>query len=274
MRLVIASLGVFLLITGAAFWWISGLSTAGSPFDSDVKSPAAVNSENSSTTRLPAEKFTADLPPDALETAPVSSTANTPATMLQPEQSAIAELNEDYPNLDMRLHEMNGRNVGTTYDADAVREVLFETSAWTATDDPGERLELNAEQISDGREFIQFRRLKLDSLVAGDQLEIPIQQTGKTYQAEITQAVVNVDGSVTFNGQLMDELGAVSSESGSPYSVTITSGKDIVSGGIFTPEGHFVLEAVGNQGWIANASTLFTFDESKPDYVIPDNKNN
>jgi aspartate 1-decarboxylase len=106
--------------------------------------------------------------------------------------------------------------------------------------------------------------------VAGDQLEIPINQTGKIYQAEITQAVVNTDGSVTWNGQLMDELGEVASESGSPYSVTITSGQKIVSGGIFTPEGHFVIEAVGDQGWIANASTLFKFDENKPDYVIPE----
>ncbi|MGB3620195.1 MAG: hypothetical protein WBA20_02515 [Ketobacter sp.] len=268
MRLILSTLCAISFVVAAVIWWGRGaLPTAATKSEQPIaiqRQPGAAD-EQVVTSEPVNALAAANKPPPSIKHMAKTDGAND-----ADEADSIAALNEDYPDLDMRLHEMNGRSAGKTYDPEEVKQVLFEESAWEASDKPGDELALSDEEIGDGREFIQFKRLKLDSLVAGDQLDIPINQTGKTYQAEITQAVVNSDGSVTWNGQLMDELGDVSSESGSPYSVTITSGQAIVSGGIFTPEGHFVIEAVGEQGWIANASTLFKFDENKPDYVIPE----
>ena len=192
----------------------------------------------------------------------------TDADLLQEPQ--LIELNPDYPTMAMRLHEMTARRDGQDFDPAQVRDALAASAAWEASDEAGAGLDLTDEELNDGREFIEFKRIKLESLVAGDTLELPINQSGQIYKAEITQAVANSDGSVTWHGKLVDELGAVTDESGSAYDVTFTSGQRMASGGMFTPEGHFVIEAVGEQGWIANASTLFKFDEDVPDYIIPD----
>lgn len=208
-----------------------------------------------------------ELPQTTGETASEQS-AVADADLLQEPQ--LAELNPEYPTMAMRLHEMTARRGGQAFDPAQVRDALAASAAWEASDDAGAGLDLTEEERNDGREFIEFKRMKLETLVAGDTLELPISQSGQIYQAEITQALANSDGTVTWHGKLVDELGPVTDESGSAYDVTFTSGQRMASGGMFTPEGHFVIEAVGEQGWIANASTLFKFDENEPDYVIPD----
>lgn len=193
-------------------------------------------------------------------------------TVSQPDEHSdtrLAQLNPDYPSIDMRLHEMHSRRDGTSYDANEIKQAVLEPTAWQSSNAPGEGLDLTAEEQQDGREFITFNRLKLETLVTGDTLEIPIAQTGQTYQAKITASTSNDDGSVTWHGQLHDALGPISNDSGHSYDVTFTSGNTMVSGGIFTPEGHFVLESADEQGWISNASTLFKFDENEPDFIIP-----
>ena len=182
----------------------------------------------------------------------------------------LAQLNADYPSLEMRIHEMQSRRGDGNYDPKAIEQAVLEPAAWESRDTPGDDLNLTDEEKQDGREFIAFNRLKLETLVSGDTLEIPIAQTGQTYQAKISRSEVNSDGSITWHGQLHDELGPIKSDFGTPYDVTFTSGNNMVSGGIFTPDGHFVLESSEEQGWIGDASTLFRFDENEPDFMIPD----
>lgn len=181
----------------------------------------------------------------------------------------IAELNGDYPTLDMRMDEMNARRPDQSFNEDAVREALLQERMWQEHGQPSDELGLSVEEKHDGREFILFDRLRLETLVAGDEIEIPIQQANKTYRASITESHVNADGSVTWNGELFDELGAVKDQAGNPATLTLTSGDRMMSGGMFTPEGHFVIEAKHSQGWIASAHTLFKFNENEPDVVIP-----
>ncbi|QIB49812.1 hypothetical protein [Pseudomonas sp. OIL-1] len=270
MKPIYPALAFGAIFLGAVFWASQSseapveeqaVEQASASTDS-VSTGGAVNSEQvrSEEQRSPAAEKRGD--PDAAQS------AVTDADLLQEPQ--LAELNPDYPTMAMRLHEMTARRDGQAFDPTKVRDALAAASAWEPSDDAGAGLDLTEEERNDGREFIEFSRMKLESLVAGDTLELPVSQSGQNYQAEITQAVANNDGTVTWHGKLVDELGAVTDESGSVYDVTFTSGQRMASGGMFTPEGHFVIEAVGEQGWIANASTLFKFDENEPDFIIPD----
>lgn len=258
------------IFLGTAVWMSQSDDT---PLDEQVSEQGSIATDAMSgvdagrSAQQPAEDETQQVEPTTSETTGAED-AVTDADLLQEPQ--LAELNADYPTMAMRLHEMTARRDGQAFDPAQVRDALAASAAWEASDDAGAGLDLTEEERNDGREFIEFKRMKLETLVAGDRLELPLSQSGQTYQAEITQAVANSDGSVTWHGKLVDELGAVTDESGSAYDVTFTSGQRMASGGMFTPEGHFVIEAVDEQGWIANASTLFKFDEHKPDYVIPD----
>ena len=268
MRLLVLS-GVVMAALAVAFW----------QWPSAPPSPPRASTEQESTVASePANsEVNAPQPEPAPESTPtrdtkLSASAREARTKSNPTKNAdprLAQLNADYPSLDMRLHEMQSRRQGGDYDPDAVEQAVLEPTAWKNSEAPGSDLDLTDEEKQDGREFIQFNRLKLETLVSGDTLDIPIAQTGQTYQAKITHSEVNNDGSVTWHGQLHDELGPLNNDSGKPYEVTFTSGNTMVSGGIFTPDGHFVLESANEQGWIGNASTLFKFDENEPDFIIP-----
>lgn len=257
------------IFLGTAFW----MSQSGEAPESErAAEQASVPGVTPGAVEIHSEQLSSeDRKPQAAEPRNETAAADSAVTDadLLPEQQ-LAELNPDYPTMAMRLHEMTARRNGQAFDAGQVRDALAASAAWEASDNAGAGLDLTEEERNDGREFIEFKRMKLETLVAGDKLELPLSQNGQTYQAEITQALANSDGSVTWHGTLIDELGAVTDESGSAYDVTFTSGQRMASGGMFTPEGHFVIEAVGEQGWIANASTLFKFDENVPDYIIPD----
>lgn len=270
MKPIYPVLAVGAIFLGTAVW----MSQSGeAPLDEKVPEQASMSTDATSgidagpSAQQPSEHVEQQAAQATSETASVDS-AVTDADLLQEQQ--LIELNPDYPTMAMRLHEMTARRDGQAFDPAKVRDALAASAAWEPSDDAGAGLGLTEEERNDGREFIEFKRMKLETLVAGDTLELPLNQSGQTYQAEITQALANSDGSVTWHGKLVDELGAVTDESGSAYNVTFTSGQRMASGGMFTPEGHFVIEAVGEQGWIANASTLFKFDENEPDYVIPD----
>ncbi|WP_150304657.1 hypothetical protein [Pseudomonas saliphila] len=269
MKPIYPVLAVGAIFLGTAYWMAQ---TDEAPLDEQVAEQASVSTDamydaaaRSAQQRSQAQNRQIA---DATGQTAAEDSAMTDADQLPEEQ--LTELNPDYPTMAMRLHEMSARRDGRAFDSAQVRDALSASAAWNASDDAGAGLDLSDEERNDGREFIEFKRMKLETLVAGDTLELPISQSGQIYQAEITQALANSDGSVTWHGKLVDELGAVTDESGSAYDVTFTSGQRMASGGMFTPEGHFVIEAVGEQGWIANASTLFKFDENEPDYVIPD----
>lgn len=186
-----------------------------------------------------------------------------------PEHVDLAALNPDYPTLAMRLEEMSARRNGRSFDPQAVMEALAAPGAWESAPAPGEKLSLSEEEMQDGREFIRFDRLKLETLVKGDMLELPVNQAGAVFKARITRARGNADGSVTWRGTLMDDAGPVVGEDGTPYLVTFTSGDKVVSGGVFTPQGHFVIQAVEEQGWLAPSSTLFKPNAKESCALVP-----
>lgn len=250
----VALTAVFILL-GIAFWITSGEKPP--PLISDPQPPGASNT------------LSDQGPPPSPENAKNSVGFN-PKKSGDPKNGIDLTKHGKYPSgFETRLDEMKSRRNGRDFDPDAVLAAMQKSTAWQSGNVDVDKLSLSEEELRDGREFINFDRLKLESLVSGDTMDLPIDQIGQTYKTKIENAKSNPDGSVTWQGTLMDGDNPLDDGSGQAYEVTITSGNRMVSGGIFTPEGHFVIEAVDDQGWIANASTLFKFDPNVPDFIVP-----
>ncbi len=176
-----------------------------------------------------------------------------PAQALDPATLVVGD-NPQYPTLDMRLTEMQARRNGEPFDAKQALAALQQPSAWQADDSVAEQLQLSAEERYDGRSFIRFNALKVETLMPGDTLEIPVQQANGTYRMLVENVEAHGDGSVTWRGTLQDFP--------KENQVMITQSKGITSGGIFTPDAPYVLQAHGEAGWIASTATLFKGEDT------------
>lgn len=170
--------------------------------------------------------------------------------------------NTDYPSLDHRLQEMRARRGGRDFQAENVIASMRVSDAWETTDEPGDNLKLSDEERHDGRDFVRFRAEKLETLVPGDTMTIPLDQKNQEYTMAVNRVEVHGDGNVTWHGRL--------TEFPDNNQVSITRGESLTVGGFTTPEGHYTLQARGNQGWVASSDTLFKRDPNQTDAVVPD----
>lgn len=166
--------------------------------------------------------------------------------------------NADYPTLTMRLAEMRARRGGQDFEPGAVVAAVGKDTAWEVDDSIADDLPLTAEDRTDGREFIRFDPLKVESLVAGDQMEVQIAQASASYQMTVDRVQANEDGTVTWHGHLTDF--------NADNQVTFTRADTLTYGGIHTPQGHFVIEARDDKGWIVSGATLF---KGHQDPIVP-----
>lgn len=178
-------------------------------------------------------------------------------------QDKYAEVsnNPDYPQLETRLDAMRQRHHNKSFDAKQVISALAQSEAWVRTETPPEELPLTPAEKFDGREFIRFNPLRIETLMPGDTLEIPIWQQGARYKMRVDYAETHANGSVTWHGHLENF--------NDPHRVTLTVGDGLSLGGIDTPGGHYVLQAHGESGWIASSETLFKRNENETDMIIP-----
>ena len=133
---------------------------------------------------------------------------------------------------------------------EAVLEQMAKETAWKTANEPGAKLhsKLDDDEWHDGREFIEFNGDKIETLVPGDHLKIPMQQTLQEYTMKIEEVEVYDDGNITWRGHLLDYE--------QHNKASITRGKTLTVGGISTPTGHYTLQAHGDQGWIVNSADL------------------
>jgi hypothetical protein len=157
--------------------------------------------------------------------------------------------NPDYPTFELRYEEVLARRDNNFIDATALLTAMAQSAAWKADDKVAEALPLSVEERHDGRQFIRFSPLKLESLVPGDEMEIPIAQHNANYTLRVNQVLAHGDGNVTWYGHLQDFP--------ADNQVSITRGQTLTYGGITTPRGLFVLEARDDKGWIVNSERLF-----------------
>ncbi|MBK8969875.1 MAG: hypothetical protein IPM37_00340 [Hahellaceae bacterium] len=218
--------------------------------------------------RIPYLSKTDRLVPDLPPPSPLMAAAKTPDTSSIPkadaEETAMApdaeadpdeallELtdgNPDYPTFADRVQEVMARRNGEVFDLRALWDASRQEEGWAAAQDTPEAPELSDAERQDGREFIQVNPLKIESLVPGDRLTLPINQIGQRYAVRIDNVRVQSGNAVTWTGHLEDV--------DQDHTVVITRGDTLIMAGITTPQGHFEMQARGDQGWIASSATLF-----------------
>lgn len=172
-------------------------------------------------------------------------------------------INEEYPTLDSRVKEIAGRGRSSinTLTPNVLIQNMSYSSAWQTVEEPSSDLPLTLEERYDGREFIRFNPLKIESLVPGDTLSIPVFQDNREYTMKVTSVEVYDDGNVTWYGLLEDFENL--------NQISITRAETLTMGEITTPNGHYTLEVRGSNGWIVNSGTLFKFQSDHEDIVFP-----
>lgn len=175
--------------------------------------------------------------------------ANTTTAISAEEILQLPDANPDYATLGDRANEIAARRNGRAIDPRALQQAIAQNAAWAPLDSAPAGFPLTSEEQIDGREFIQVNPLKIESLMPGDTFEMDIAQINRSFTAVIDQVQVGDNNNVTWVGHLQNHK--------EESQVVLTRGDSLIVGGFTTPEGHFEMEARGEQGWIANSKTLF-----------------
>lgn len=166
------------------------------------------------------------------------------------------------PELDERLAVMKQRRPNLDFSPQEVAAAVNRTTSWTPTENIPRELPLEQEEFSDGRQFIEFDTLKIETLVPGDQVNVRVDQNGKDYNVTIDKVEKHDYNSISWYGHIQGD-------DGQKYSVSFTRGEHLTVGGVDTPDGHYVLQAHGNKGWVASSQLLFKADTSVSDAIHP-----
>lgn len=168
--------------------------------------------------------------------------------------------NEQYPNFSDRLEAYNKFFPSRQYSLNDVLRAMRQINAWKpAKLEKTEKLLLKDASRNDGREFISFDRFKVETLLPGDTLKLPIENLDVELTMEVDTIELQQAGSVTWLGHLVDYPTA---------EVSITQGEGLTLGAIHFPKEHFAFQVNGDVGWVASSSTLFK--ESEVDYLLPE----
>lgn len=166
---------------------------------------------------------------------------------------------EDYQYVQDRLDIMRARRPDVSYNADDVAAALARHDAWSPSPVTPTDLPLQPEELVDGREFIDFDSLKLETLVPGDSVKLAIGDTGQQYNVNIDDVQQQDESRITWKGH-------IEGYDGEKYHVSFTKGETLTVGGIDTPDGHYVIQAHGNKGWVASSGLLF---KEHADPIVP-----
>ncbi|MBV1876690.1 MAG: hypothetical protein KUG79_03510 [Pseudomonadales bacterium] len=103
---------------------------------------------------------------------------------------------------------------------------------------------------------------QISSLRKGDEMSFPIPQTNQAYQMQVEQVSRHKNGDRSLKGHLVD--------TSIPYSVTVTEGSNSLYATINTPDGSYLMEADGENGWIMSLAELDNLiDPTMDDFMIP-----
>lgn len=166
---------------------------------------------------------------------------------------------ENYQYIEDRLNIMRERRPGVSYDPVLVAAAMARQDAWKPSPTVPSDLPLSQEDLNDGREFINFDSLKIETLVPGDTVKLAIEDTDQEYDVIIDKVEQQDETRITWTGH-------IDGHDGQPYHVSITKGELLSVGGIDTPDGHYVLQAHGDKGWVASSGLLF---KNHADPIVP-----
>ena len=171
----------------------------------------------------------------------------------QPELSA---------ELQDRLTAMQARRPDQHFNSEDVAAAAKRTTTWTATETIHRELPLAEEEFNDGRQFIELDSLKIETLMPGDQVSVRVDEKSNEYKVTIDRIEKHDYNSISWYGH-------IEGDDGQRYQVSFTRGENLTVGGMDTPDGHFVIQAHGNKGWVASSQLLFKQDTSVTDAIHP-----
>lgn len=195
------------------------------------------------------------LEPAAAGSSPAQANASSAAHWKPPHvvyASMLAYKADAYKGADLpdRLSEMSLRRDGRVFDPQEVADALQSDVAWQPDPTIADRMGLDDEERRDGREFVRVNPLRIEALMPGDELSLPIKAANPDNPLRLlVEKVEEGDGMVTWHGRLKDFA--------EENQVVLTRGESLIAGGVTTPTGHYVLHIVGDIGWVVNGFTLF-----------------
>ena len=178
--------------------------------------------------------------------------------------SSAPEKKKDFRYIQDRLTAMQERRPNMKFDPEQVAAAIERDVAWAPLKEITKELPLKPEEFTDGREFISLDALKIETLMPGDRVRIPIQGAGKEYAVTIDSIEKHDYNSISWNGH-------IDGGDGRSYAVSFTRGASLTVGGMDTPDGQYELQANGDKGWLASAGLLFKnhVDPIDPNTVVP-----
>lgn len=194
---------------------------------------------------------------------PMTATQPAPAAaQAKPAQAETNNANPEGVSFDERLAAMQQRRPNQQFDPAAVEAAMQRQTAWAPAEEVPEDLPLQPEEFTDGRQFIELDSLKIETLMPGDAVKVTIDETGEDYNVTVDRVEKHDYNSISWYGHIEGADGQI-------YSVSFTRGETLTVGGLDTPEGHYVLQAHGNNGWIASSALLFKIDPNVDDAIYP-----
>ena len=170
--------------------------------------------------------------------------------------------NEQYPTLLSRLSALDARRPNTHYSAEDVLSAMEKPTAWEGSNQPGPNLnKLTQEELNDGRQFVDFDPLKVETLMVGDHMDIVIDSIGEVFNMQIDNVRIYEDGNVQWKGKITNIAGG---------KVAITQSENITVATVVLEQDDFTLEAHGTDGWIVDSGTLFKIDPDHVDAIYPE----
>ena len=186
-------------------------------------------------------------------------------TPQQETQYQSLNTNSDYPSLETRMLEMQARRGGKVFSPEAVLSALAQEHPWQESAEMGDQLDLTQEERFDGREFVKVDQMKIETLVPGDTLELPVSFESGSMEMVVDNVEVSGTGEVTWFGRIKDYE--------EENQVSITQGSTVTIGGITTPNGEYMIESRAAAGWIIPTGTLFKPVDEDDRIYPPEQKN-
>jgi hypothetical protein len=195
---------------------------------------------------------------------PMTQEYGTPETTRRAKRYAAVSQNPAYPTLESRLAALQQRYPSKEFNPDEVLDLLAEPNAWRNETEVPKDLPLSQEDLHDGREFIHFDSSRLDVLLPGDSLDLPVTQLGTRLKMIVSTIEDLPNGGSTWSGDIEGFNDS--------FHANITHSENLTLGGFDTPQGHYAFQVNGKEGWVASSEKLFKRDPNVTDALIPPNE--
>lgn len=236
------------LLSGLAYRYLSEDSQSLTSSNADAPTTASKSSPWSSN---PFSKWTADTPAQAAKADASTSDLSYMTTSFK---GAL---------LPQRLAAMSARREGIAFDPQEVANALKSDVAWESDPSIADRLPLSDVERKDGREFVRMNPMKIEALMAGDEITLPIKQikTNALVRMVVDEVEQGMGGNLTWHGHLKNFE--------TENQVSLTRGKTLIVGGVSTPDKNYVVQIDGDVGWVVDGFTIF---KGKHDAIQPGDK--